>query len=206
MVGVSLFISISWFICICNEAQYIASSCRYLQRLIPFLCDCIFEGKDGCPVDKRLVLNFDQVWRCAYRPNKRVWRKVPRKHGLSAAAKAAARASNTNHTNVGRSRKSITVITSSWSDGSSGPLGFCLPTSLLPHKVVETFNKNHKGISYAFPSGTKSHFMTVRPLRHVSLCAMLANTRLICMFFSEACFLLRNVLCLTFMKPRESLF
>ncbi|CAK8989314.1 Uncharacterized protein (Fragment), partial [Durusdinium trenchii] len=57
-------------------------------------------------------------------------------------------------------RKSITVVTSSWSDGTAGPLGLCFPDGSLRQEDVDTFNKTHEGVAMIFASQTSSHFMT----------------------------------------------
>ena len=51
------------------------------------------------------------------------------------------------------------ALTSSWSDGSRGPICFCIPEGALPAKAIREWNKQHIGLSYIVCSGTSSHFM-----------------------------------------------
>ena len=62
--------------------------------------------------------------------------------------------------NWGSSRQSITAITSTWSDGSQGPLGLCYPSGSFKQAEVDKFNAEFKGVAYMFESETRSHFMT----------------------------------------------
>ena len=64
-----------------------------------------------------------------------------------------------NH-HISRARQSITVMTSSWGDCSAGPLGLCIPDSLLPQKELDKFNKENAGRAFAVRSGGRRHFMT----------------------------------------------
>lgn len=56
-------------------------------------------------------------------------------------------------------RKSVTIVTSSWSSGHGGPLGICVPDSFMPQKEVDQFNAEHLGEAMIFKSETSSHFM-----------------------------------------------
>ena len=57
-------------------------------------------------------------------------------------------------------RQSLTCVTSTWSDGTRGPLGLCYPTGAFTQEYVDAFNDKYPGIAYMFPSETRSHFMT----------------------------------------------
>lgn len=57
-------------------------------------------------------------------------------------------------------RFSITAVTSSWSDGSAGPLGLCVPDGALSKAFMEQWNSDHLGTAYVFTSERKGHFMT----------------------------------------------
>ena len=42
-------------------------------------------------------------------------------------------------------RVSITAVTSSWSDGTAGPLGLCIPRGMMSDAEIQSFNANHRG-------------------------------------------------------------
>ena len=66
-------------------------------------------------------------------------------------------------------RQSVTAVTSTWSDGSRGPLGLCCPESFLKPEFMEHFNKEHDGEMFLFSSEGKGHFMhsgTMMTLMH----------------------------------------
>lgn len=56
-------------------------------------------------------------------------------------------------------RLSITAVTSSWSDGSAGPLGLCVPQGMVKQDVMDSFNAAHRGHAFMFSSLHKGHFM-----------------------------------------------
>lgn len=60
---------------------------------------------------------------------------------------------------VGSSRVSLTAVTSSWSDGSPGPLGLCYAAGTIPKDQADEFNRRHKGQCLLFCSERKTHFM-----------------------------------------------
>lgn len=51
------------------------------------------------------------------------------------------------------------VLTSSWSDGSRGPLAFCVPEGAMPVNSVKEWNNNHIGESMIVTSQSSTHFM-----------------------------------------------
>ena len=57
-------------------------------------------------------------------------------------------------------RKSITAITSTWSDGSPGPLGLCLPTGVMSQDDIAAFNQQFYSRALLICSESRSHFMT----------------------------------------------
>ena len=61
--------------------------------------------------------------------------------------------------NVSGCRLSLTAVTSSWSDGSAGPLGLCFPTGMIPDLQVREFNQRHRGECLLFCSERKTHVM-----------------------------------------------
>lgn len=62
--------------------------------------------------------------------------------------------------NMTNCRKSITCITSTWSDGSGGPIGLCLPTNVLDQEAINAFNEKYYGRAFLLCSESTSHFMT----------------------------------------------
>ena len=52
------------------------------------------------------------------------------------------------------------VLTSSWSDGTAGPLAFTVPEGKLSAEAIKQFNEKHAGRAMVLTSGTSSHFMT----------------------------------------------
>ena len=51
------------------------------------------------------------------------------------------------------------ALTSSWSDGSRGPIGFCLPEGSVPIDFVKSWNQSHIGESMVVLSQSSTHFM-----------------------------------------------
>lgn len=51
------------------------------------------------------------------------------------------------------------VLTSSWSSGAPGPIGFCVSEGAMSSEQLHEFNLKNKGIAYCLTSGTRSHFM-----------------------------------------------
>ena len=62
--------------------------------------------------------------------------------------------------NFPSARQSLTAVTSTWSDGTGGPLGLCYPTGVYKQEDVDSFNREFRGSCFLFESETKSHFMT----------------------------------------------
>ena len=50
-------------------------------------------------------------------------------------------------------------MTSSWADGSAGPLGICYPQGAFKQSEVSRFNSKHKGVALLFCSEKRTHFM-----------------------------------------------
>ena len=65
---------------------------------------------------------------------------------------------------TGHVRRGITVLTTSWSDGSRGPLAFCVPDGKVSPEAQAAWNVAHKGKSYILTSGSGTHFMTADTL------------------------------------------
>ena len=61
-------------------------------------------------------------------------------------------------------RNSITAVTSTWSDGTRGPLALCYAPCSLKQADVDSFNREFSGECFLFSSETKSHFMTGQTL------------------------------------------
>eukprot|EP00435_Cladocopium_sp_Y103_P023101 s4195_g5.t1 len=64
-------------------------------------------------------------------------------------------------------RQSLTCLTSTWSDGTAGPLGICVPESFMTEDAIQAFNQQWPGQSYIFSSQSKSHFMNGQSLMDV---------------------------------------
>lgn len=62
---------------------------------------------------------------------------------------------------------SAEVLTSSWSDGTPGPIAFCCPDGALSVSEIQEFNASHVASAMVVPSGTNSHFMTSDTLLQV---------------------------------------
>lgn len=61
--------------------------------------------------------------------------------------------------NINGSRLALTAVTSSWSDGSPGPLGLCYPGNMFNASFVAEFNQKHRGECLLFASERKTHFL-----------------------------------------------
>lgn len=59
------------------------------------------------------------------------------------------------------------VLTSSWSDGSMGPLAFTIPEGCAKQADIVRFNEAYAGKAMVISSGTNSHFMTAQTLIQV---------------------------------------
>lgn len=64
------------------------------------------------------------------------------------------------HDQFSGSRLSVTTVTTSWSDGSAGPLGICYPVGMFGEAQVSQFNEAHRGEALLFSSEKRSHFMS----------------------------------------------
>ena len=60
---------------------------------------------------------------------------------------------------ISDARKSITVVTSTYSSGHGGPLGICIPDHFLAQKEIDDFNRQHTGECFIFRSQSTTHFM-----------------------------------------------
>ena len=61
---------------------------------------------------------------------------------------------------IADARKSITVVTSSFSSGEPGPLAICVPDGWMKPALIDEFNCKWVGQAMVFSSQTESHFMT----------------------------------------------
>ena len=53
----------------------------------------------------------------------------------------------------------VTAVTSTWADGTMGPLGVCVASGSLPLAWIQQMNSDYRGFVYIFESGTETHFM-----------------------------------------------
>ena len=51
------------------------------------------------------------------------------------------------------------VLTSSWSDGSCGPIAFTVPEGAMKPDEIVSFNSEHSGEAMVLTSGSNTHFM-----------------------------------------------
>jgi hypothetical protein len=118
-----------------------------------------------------LILNYDQVWRAAYKGMTYVYRKplvevgkrkVRGKMLKNKARKNGIKDPRLDH--MAKARQSITMMTSSWSDGTAGPCGFCVPDGLIKQSVLDKFCTENIGRAFAFYSEGKTHFMNAATL------------------------------------------
>ena len=56
-------------------------------------------------------------------------------------------------------RASCTVVTSTWADGTHGPIGFSVPPGTLPEAFVQKANASHWGRCHIVVSRSETHFM-----------------------------------------------
>ena len=54
----------------------------------------------------------------------------------------------------------LQALTSSWSDGTAGPIAFCLPEGKISPQDAAAYNRENRGRSFVMTSGTESHFMS----------------------------------------------
>ncbi len=57
-------------------------------------------------------------------------------------------------------REACTVVTSTYSDGTRGPLCICFPEGKVSHELAERYNKIYEGEVLIISSKTDTHFMT----------------------------------------------
>ena len=117
-----------------------------------------FFDKLNSGIDRRLVLNIDQVWRAGHAGTKYCLRKG--RDSVGKKGKKKGRPTNKVHQHVAQARKSITIVTASWGDMTPGPIALHIPQGLVRESAVREFNASHRGRAYALYSETKSHFMT----------------------------------------------
>ena len=61
---------------------------------------------------------------------------------------------------ISDARKSVTVVTSSFSSGHPGPLAICVPDGFAKQSILDEFNQKWLGQAMVFTSQSSSHFMT----------------------------------------------
>ena len=100
-------------------------------------------------VDKRMGLNFDQLWQQGYRPKKlHLGVKDPEYDGVDIRLDS-----------ILGWRTSLTFVSSTWSDGSPGPVAFNVKHGILLEKDIKKINRSQLGLVYIMVSNTESHFM-----------------------------------------------
>lgn len=56
-------------------------------------------------------------------------------------------------------RVSITAVTSSWSNGTAGPLALIMPAGMMKQSLIDEWNVRHRGHSWICTTGRGTHFM-----------------------------------------------
>lgn len=126
--------------------------CLFLGRLR-------FKKRIESEINDKLVLSTDQLWRKFLRYPGKVILKERGDVGQRTRARVKKSISK-RHDHVRKARFACTLQTSSWSDGTAGPLAFCLSPGKIKKADVDAFNILNRGRALAFESNTKSHFMT----------------------------------------------
>ena len=72
----------------------------------------------------------------------------------------AARGQDSRNDLVDNARAACTLVTSTWADGSKGPLVHVFPEGAITQKVRDKYNNRYAGRHYIMCSGGPSHFMT----------------------------------------------
>ena len=134
-------------------------------------------------VHRFLILNYDQLWRNSWCMSKHkiAWKDRQAVGTRARKCPAGARQDKKIHA-VRGSRRSMTatwpsqkehglkhvqyciwfllqVLTTSWSDGTPGPIAFCVPEGKMPSAEIQKWNREHVGRSLIITSQTPTHFM-----------------------------------------------
>lgn len=125
-----------------------------------------------------LLLNYDQLWKLAYRG--RTWkyhkqqaaagkRRDPGGKWTGSSSKAKAKAMRVKpakqpdqqpvHDPVSGARNPHTLCTSTWSDGTPGPLLSVWQEGCIPQKVIERINQRFAGRMLVVTTRSDTHFM-----------------------------------------------
>ncbi len=128
----------------------------------------------GASAPLQLCLNFDQLWKAGWNSPEKIFftsanhsaNSSSKISKISSVAKNAVRdvkqactSATPRNANVTNARHSITCVTSTWADGTAGPLGICIPNGFLSLKDMEEINKKYLGSVHIFLSGSENHFM-----------------------------------------------
>ena len=107
-------------------------------------------------VHPKMKLNFDQVWQQTYRPKKKASVAVVKGHGR--VRKHQPQKDVRLDTILGF-RKSLTMVTSTWSEDEPGPIAFCITSKLMKTSDISAFNAKHLGKAYIIEAPGDTHFM-----------------------------------------------
>lgn len=119
-------------------------------------------SKRGC--HPALILNYDQLWRSCYQWGGRLLYKHRKNKGMRAKKKRAPKTMGKKHHAVKGARRGITAITSTWSDGSRGPIAFCIPEGRMKVEEICAFNSRYEGRAFVLTSGTGTHFTSAETM------------------------------------------
>lgn len=124
-------------------------------------------------ISLHLVMNFDQLWQMLWRPKKRhcVWtlerseatsyKETRRVRGKQSRIWKHRPSRDVRLDHVQNFRSGVTVVTSTWADGTPGPVGISIKPGFLGQRDISAFNKLHIGKYYIMESTCESatHFM-----------------------------------------------
>jgi len=156
---------------------------HHLMRSVRQRVGMLFERADAATrIHPALLLNYDQVWKLAHRGSQWKYYKEPIESGVRARHVASGRftreAEGAMPPDVGPTRKRLrgkqqpvhdpvsnqrmphTLCTSTWSDGTAGPLLSVWQEGAIPQAVVAQANKEFAGRMLVIVTRTDSHFMT----------------------------------------------
>ena len=122
------------------------------------------------PIDARWVHRFLYKWQWAYQASNTKGAYLPddceemqetrQAHRMKQCAKPSKlRRSAARSEFVVGGRVGVTAVTSTWADGTMGPLGVCVASGSLPLAWIQQMNSDYRGFVYIFESGTETHFM-----------------------------------------------
>ncbi|CAK9022189.1 unnamed protein product [Durusdinium trenchii] len=129
-----------------------------MQAARDYVNNLIKPEPEGEGIHPGLILNFDQVWRAAFQWTGKLWYKDRNQVAERGMAKKAPGTLNKKHVYVKGSRRSLTAMTSTWSDGSRGPICFSCPEGSIDATTIRKFNDEHVGTAMILMQGRSLEF------------------------------------------------